>query len=259
MRAFDTSRYATGNQPISSTTVAALRVAFDLAIIGAWHGTEGYDAAEQSLSDCHTSGMEIATYAALSPGKDASAAVDEAKARCGRAWESCRFCAIDVETDGVTHDQIATATERIVTLSMLPIVYTSKYKWQSLLANTPDFRTLYLWDAWYNGAATLDDFISGTYGGWTWDTLAGKQYSNSTVFRDISIDYNTFADEKVWKMHAPEPPLVTLLRAWNRDMTDLSVNASLLTNRMNPTMLALHTVYTEERNRAWQALLEGGK
>lgn len=255
MRAFDTSRFATNNNPISVVTAQKLNQVFDLAVIGAWHGTVGYDAAEASLLNCRENFMYIATYAALAANHDPVAAINECHARCGAQWANLLFCAVDVELDGVTHDQIAAAVERIVALGQKPIIYTSKYKWQSILNDTPDFARLgvKLWDAKYDGSAALDDFISGAYGGWTWDTLLGHQYTNTTPFADISVDYNVFDDRLV---QAIPSSLVGLATAWATDMQDVTDNAQLLVHiPLNTTALALHSIYAANRARAWDALL----
>lgn len=256
MRAFDTSRYATGNKAISSQTAHLLGQQFGLAVIGAWHGTEGYDEAEASLAKCRLEGMVTATYAALSPNRDARQAIDECKVRCGSEWGQLRFVAIDCETDGVSHDQIASAAVRISELHGYPIIYTSKYKWGVLTGGSPDFSHLglFLWDALYNGQADLNDFLSGAYGGWTWQSLAGHQYSNTTPFADISIDYNVFSDDWIAK-RKPGTELVDLLTAWQGDMKDLVANTELLVPAISDTLLAYHTLYVEQRQRAWHALL----
>lgn len=254
MKAFDTSRYACNNQPIPAGTVSLLRQEFELAIIGSWHGIEGYDAAEASLNACRLAGMVTATYAALSPGHDAQAAVAAAVAACGAEWPLMRFCAIDCETEGVTHEQIADAAVAIARAKQVPIIYTSQYKWQQLTGNTSDFSSFKLWDAHYDNDPSLD-FISSGYGGWQLKDLAGDQYTNSTAFGAIDIDYNVFSDSWVHSI-APVDPMHELLLAWQTDMEDLARNAESLVAMVGDDLaLALHKLYTDKKQQAWHALL----
>ncbi len=260
MRAFDFSRDSTGNNAVDASVIAAaVSDGMKLAIAGCWNGLNEYDGAAKSFADFRGVGIYTGAYTALTPAVSGHDAVTHARNSCGDEWTYLRFCAIDVEIPGVTSNQISDAIQCVVQYKQRPIIYTSAYMWHLVMQDATNFSWVPLWDAHYDSNPVLD-FIDHGYGGWTIDKLVGDQYTNSTSYHGIAIDYDVFSDNWVLASPAPANPLDALRQAWIRDMNDLAVNASLLTAVPLATLpLALHCLYTDERNRAWQALLLGGK
>lgn len=262
MKATDTSRYATGNNVVPGSAFKAMQAAgVQLFIPGAWHGIEGYDAVEASLNLGRTKyGLYTATYAALAPGWSGKNAIEKTRELCGAEWGELAFCAVDVETPGITHKQISEAVEQVAAFKQIPVIYTARYAWEEITGNSEDFRWVRLWNALYDDDPDID-FLAHPFGGWTLASLAGEQYANSTPFGGIDVDFSTFSDEFIRPALAdPANPLVVLRDAWQRDMADLTKNTADLVARVGDDIaLALHTLYTENRQRGWHALLGGGK
>lgn len=260
MRAFDVSRYSTGNVPVSVDSLRAI-YADDvrLAIPGCWHGSEGYDAVAETLYNSRQAGLLTATYIALTPAYDGYTHVMKGYSLCGAEWSYLRFVALDVEVAGITRNALIAAIKQIVALGQRPIIYTSRGAWNSVMDDSQDFWWLPLWDAHY-----INDPLFGAqfnpYGNWTLANLAGDQYTDTTPYQGISVDFDVFSDAFVNSSPAPLNELAALAKAWQADMLDLSINAADLIKRLGDDIgLTLHTLYTDERQRAWHAVLQGGK
>ncbi len=270
MKAFDTSRYSTGNKPIDRSVFDDLRSNYGcgLAIIGAWHGIEGYDAAETSLATARAARLLTATYIALSPSHSGREAVDAGRALIGNEWGPLRFVAIDVEVPGVTMAHIVDAIKAVVEYGQTPILYSAAWFWNANLADVTvtaittaaGVARLYAWDADYDGKTDLD--YKNVWGGLLVADVIGDQFTNTTNVGTIDVDFSVFSD--AWLASLPTnmslaDAIAALQSSWISDMADLSNNALDLTKTPLDVMrLAYHTLYTENRNAAWKRLL-GGK
>jgi len=260
MRAFDASRYSTGNSPVSIDALSAMyRDGIRLAVPGCWHGNEGYDSVAETLRNSRQAGLLTATYIALTPAYDGYNSVMKGYSLCGAEWQFLRFVALDVEVPGITREDLIAAIKQVVALGQRPIIYTSRSAWNAVMNDSFDFWWLPLWDAHYT-----DNPLFGAqfnpYGNWSLANLAGDQYTNTTSYQGISVDFNVFSDAFVNASPAPLNELAALAKAWQRDMLDLSTNAADLVSRLgDDNALTLHTLYTEERQRTWHAILAGGK
>ncbi len=271
MKAFDTSRYSTGNKPIDRSVFDKLRSDYGcgLAIIGAWHGIEGYDFAEISMATARAARLLTATYIALSPSRSGREAIDAGRAFCGNEWGSLRFVAIDVEVPGVTFAHIVDAIKAVVEYGQTPILYSAAWFWSANLSDVlvtsiaaaVGVSRLYAWDADYDGKTDLD--YENVWGGLLAADVVGDQYTNTTsVDPAVDVDFSVFSD--AWLASLPTSmtlaeAVAQLQQAWISDMIDLSNNALDLTKTpLDVTRLAYHTLYTQNRYAAWKRLL-GGK
>jgi len=78
-----------------------------------------------------------------------------------------RFLGLDVEEDGddYSHDWPRLVAEMVAAcrgdFQVVPVIYTSRSMWAKLMADTPEYADLLLWDAAYG------DLAFRPYGGWT--------------------------------------------------------------------------------------------
>lgn len=277
MKAFDGSRYSFGNVVVPVPVLEELHrpvanhgYGCDLAIIGSWHGgSEGYDAAEQTLVNCRVVGLLTATYIALSPSMSGRESVDEGRRRCGNEWGLLKFVAVDAETIGVTAAHVRDAVQAILEYGGTPVVYTAHYIWRQMMGDdSTEFSGLPLWNAYYDDDPDID-YQKLPYGGWTIAKLAGEQYTNTTdIAGGVAVDFSVFSDEWILSLTQGIPDtdfagtVKALREAWGKDMADLAVNAAdLIQTPFDTTRLALHDLYTQNRDGAWKRFLNpvGGK
>lgn len=263
MKAFDLSRYSTGNKPVSDVDILTLRDTYrcQLGVVGLWHGLEAYDAAHKTLVGIRSAGMLTAGYIALSPSRGGAEQVALGKAIAGDEWPALNFVAIDVEVDGVTVPQIREALDAVQSAGQRPIVYTAKWYWTGPFGDSTAFANYPLWDAYYDNDPT--PAFNHPYGGWTMASLVGDQFTNTTNVGSIAVDFNIFSDDFVQQVDPPTDfpgAMAKLTEAWRKDMADLAVNAAdLIQTPLDVTRLALHDLYTQIRDAAWKALLNPGK
>jgi hypothetical protein len=152
-----------------------------------------------SLRNATYAGLKIAGYALIS-GHDH--AIDELMvARRGvpdDLWDALEFCAIDVETSGITVADVSAACEAMRTwLPNKPsVIYTSYNQWVNVMGNPPHPANALLWNAsWGTSPGSFKP-----YGGWTRDDLLLHQYSGNTTLHGQTVDRNVW-----WVADAPTP------------------------------------------------------
>lgn len=117
-----------------------------------------------------------------------------------------QFLALDVEADAPVHrDQIV----GIRSADHLPVIYTSRGAWQSIMGVINLFDDVPLWDASYwseYDANTWPPHLGARwvpYGGWT--SRSGWQFKGSTDYLGVHCDLNVF-DEAFVGAQGPVPP-----------------------------------------------------
>ncbi len=195
LQAIDISIFQKG---VSSYQWALLKKqGYDVAIVGSWHGVAwgANPYAEANLQSARSEDHKIATYLVLDSVMSGKEAVTKAKQACGSMWQHLSFVAIDLELEGITHQQIQDAIDAIRVEGKRPIIYTSKYWWDTFMTGDR-FSDIPLWQARYDNNPRL----SAVYRFGGWQNSIGKQYKADTVLtgrqnkalQDLILDFNPF-------------------------------------------------------------------
>jgi hypothetical protein len=173
----------------------AMRLNYQLAIVGGWHGGAKNEYARDSLANARAEGMMIATYTILN-SRPGVFAVDRCKDACGDMWPHLEFVALDCEVDGITKAIIRDGEQRVKALGHRPIIYTGRWWWVGHFGNPTDFKHLPLWHSYYDKDPDVD-YPRMQYGGWTLENLIGEQFQGTTIVAGQSVDKNVFIKEKL--------------------------------------------------------------
>ncbi len=262
MRAADTSRNATGNQPVSRQDIRFLKETHgvQLFIPGAFNGIRTYDAIAETMRNILVEDRLIASYIAhTQPGRGVQDVLDSYQVIGESNWRQCRFIAIDAEWPNNSVDNLIAAADKVLTLGQRPILYTAAWCWRAYFDNA-DFPELlkHLWNAYYDNDPDYD-FHRFPFGSDN-AVLVGEQYQNSTIFGSYAWDLNEFDDAWVNAGPGTSNGLVALLQAWKDDMADsISGAASLHEDGIAPDRLGLYGIRQTQKAQNWAKILKGGK
>ncbi len=190
---------------------------YRFVIVAGWGGVNPNRHAQVQLNRARSSGLLTAGYCYLnfaSPS-DGGRQVREALAAFGTEAANLGFLAIDVETsarnqlspglrleppDASAQQQgvarIAEAIRQVELAGLRAVIYTKKTDWQRVTGDTPQFKSLPLWNPRTIGGDDLTQPDLGrpgdTFGGWL--SRVGKQYELDTVLNDppIKVDLDVF-------------------------------------------------------------------
>lgn len=192
MRAIDISFPQIG-QDVSPAWWAQLNAdGWELAIIGLWGGVSPNTEAERWLHDARAAGLLTACYIAINGDHPGGWHVEQGAELAGAEWEHTLFCAVDVEIDGITLDNIHEGVTALQARLKPPAIYTGEWFWSGHLGNLTAFSNVPLWTAQYDGVAILDS--AKPYGGWTPARIVGKQYSGTGQLHGVTCDLSVFSD-----------------------------------------------------------------
>lgn len=208
LKGVDISLYSKGG-PVSEEEWTAIREAgYGVAVVGSHHGRDSNPYAAESLRNARQSGLITATYVAINGSRPVGEHIDIGREMCGDEWQYLSFCAVDVEIDGVTVDQVRDAVDRVVELGARPVIYTARWWWAGHFHDPSDLADVPLWTADYDGDDTLD--LPLPYGGWSAESVIGKQYAEGTLLAGVRVDLNVFREEFVFDIR-PELDII-----WDR-------------------------------------------
>ena len=168
---------------------------YDLAIVGAWHGTTANDHARNTLYNASQAGLIVAAYTVLN-AEDGAKSVHDGFRACGDQADTLKFMALDVEVAGLTHKIFNAADNALISADVKACVYTRYSWWHDKMGNPEWGVVLPLWNADYEGGDTLR--ITKGYGGWTQTSLVGKQFQGSNSRLGFNADLNVFREDW-WK------------------------------------------------------------
>ena len=171
------------------------RRGIELAIVGAWHGTEANQFARDTIYNARLADLDVAAYTVLN-SMDGSKTVHEGFRACGDQSNFLAFMALDVEELGVTHQIFNDAHNALVSAESKGCVYSRYSFWHGNLGNPGWGVDLPLWDARYDGDPHL--ILTTQYGSWTQENTVGKQYQGSNSRLGINADLSVFARDW-WK------------------------------------------------------------
>ena len=165
---------------------------YDLAIVGAWHGTTSNLTAPNTIANARKVGMKVAAYTVLN-AESGSKSVHEAIRACGDQSKYLSFMALDVELRGLTHQIFNDAANELIRGEIKGCVYTRYSFWHDDMGN-PEWGMVFpLWDAEYDDKADLA--LAKPFGGWT--SAVGKQFHGSTNKLGFNADLSVFDAEWV--------------------------------------------------------------
>ena len=173
---------------------AAKSRGFTLAIVGAWHGTEANEYAQETILNAYNAGMQVAAYTVLN-AEDGHKSVLSALEACGDQTDNLLFMALDVEVVGLTEKVFDEAHIELLTSDVVACVYTRSSFWKGTLGNPNWGIGLPLWDANYDGVDQL--ILTNNYGGWNQTSIVGKQYTGSNTRLGFDADCSVFNAEWV--------------------------------------------------------------
>jgi len=128
---------------------------------------------------------EACPKAAMSPTDQMKALMDYLTNTCQRPV-SILYLAVDGTTGGVLNRWSASASANVAKINE----YVSGWQavggnmnffsgmgpWKAITGDSNAFNSMYLWYTHNDGVATIDDWKTYVFGGWTTDKIAGKQY-----------------------------------------------------------------------------------
>lgn len=171
-------------------------------VVQAWGGRGTNSRAVGQIGNARAAGIPAGAYCLLNydnASQTGAWQVQQALAACGGQRRFLKFLAIDVETMknerilvGVVA-RIQSAVDECRRHGVRPVIYASNSMWHTLAGTSTAFRSLPLWDAYYDGIASLT-IDSGhawrSYGGWP--RRFGKQYRGDYKLFGIDVDLNVF-------------------------------------------------------------------
>ena len=168
---------------------AALSRGYNLAVVGAWHGTQANDFAEATLKNARSAGLDVAAYCVLN-SEDGSRSIHDAMQACGDQSEYLSFMALDIEVQGLNHQIFNDAANTLASVEVISCVYTRYSFWHDTLGNPEWGINLPLWTADYESGDSL--VIERNYGLWTQENTIGRQYQGSNNRLGFNADLNIF-------------------------------------------------------------------
>ena len=179
--------------PVTADRWAAAKAdhGIGLAIVGSWHGRDANPHCEATLVAAADAGLAVATYIVINSDQGAQPVWYGAVA-CGDMWPRLSFAALDIEIDGVTETALAIAEKSLRDGNQRPIIYSGRWFWSAAehLGDPTWCKHLPLWDSRYDGRQELH--MQNPYGGWTDETLVGKQFEGTNQTLGFECDLSVF-------------------------------------------------------------------
>jgi len=214
-RGIDISRSA--GEPTLQDFETIKQQGYRFVIVAGWGGVNPNPHAQVQLCRARSAGLLTAGYCYLNfaSALDGRRQVREALAAFGSEAADLGFLAIDVETSARNQlspglrleppdasaqqqavERIAEAVRQVEGVGLRAVIYTKKSDWQRVTGDTPQFKSLPLWNPRTMGGDDLNQPDLGragdTFGGWI--GRAGKQFELDTVLNDprIKVDLDVF-------------------------------------------------------------------
>ena len=168
------------------------------------------------MRNARIAGLQRGIYAAINGSlPDAGWHIQKSKEIVGSEWGSLSCVSVDVEIDNIEEHHIQQALDRVEYYDSRPLVYSAYWFWSQYLSHVTSFARYPLWNAYYDDHPDID-FAKLPYGGWDISMVVGEQYTNTTPYMGMQVDFNFFYDN-FWKGEEPYMPTVidSLHVAWN--------------------------------------------
>lgn len=266
MKILDVSRQSTGFAITEDQFRRAKADGYGGVIVGLHDGVLANPYAGETLANARRAGLLTGGYAALAAVGPAAhnpgLVIGGARDAAGQTeWAMLSFVSVDCELDGITTDDVRTATNLVLTLRQRPVIYTAYWWWVGHFGNPTNFSDLPLWCAFYDGDPDYD-FPAKPFGGWTVDI--GEQYLGTQTFsyggQEFGADINVFRDDFVNSGPGSQAGLVALKAAWDSDIENsIRAIATIHQGPISPYALALYAIDTGTKAHNWARIVGPGK
>ncbi len=252
--------YAAGDVPTETWRKLYNDNGYRFVVVGGWGGRGKNDHAKNQLQVARCAGFKTAAYTYLSFEKldqTGSWQIDQTLEAVGdKEKKYLSFVAVDVElycdkygncweVNVKPEDRTREAVKAVTEAGLKPIIYSSKYYWNSILglSKVTEFNYLPLWNT---GSGSKPSLQAGwvSYGGWTGST--GKQYVLDTKKQNVGVDLNVF-DPSIFA-ETPSSPCVSVEPSTGKKTVYIDVDSGVIENLVAVNPVDISTSPPKEVN-----------